>query len=263
MLAEYFSLIRSRGRLLRSVVRGSRATRKTLARDVKALGPWFHNYEMAPGVWTNPNGEGPGADYVARRWGILQNLLPDVRGKSCLDIGCSSGFFSLKLKELGADFVMGIDDGEQLRAIDQARFAATKLGLDVDFRRLNETRKQFDVVLCLGVLYHLKHPMLALEGIRSVCSGTMILQTITTKHDSAAEELDRELLAKTQLQSSHLEDPRFPSLQFIEEGLGGDTTCWFIPNAAAVAAMIRASGFRVEQTAFPSPYEMFVEAVSV
>src|SRR5437867_1303668 len=70
MLSEYFSLIRARGRLLRSVRRASRATRKTLAHDVKALGPWFHSYEIASGVWKNPQGEGPGTDYVAKRWGI-------------------------------------------------------------------------------------------------------------------------------------------------------------------------------------------------
>ena len=114
-----------------------------------------------------------------------------------------------------------------------------------------------------GALYHLKHPMLALERIRSVCSGLMILQTITTKHNSIAEELDGRVLAETQLQSSQLEDPLFPSMRFIEGSLGGDSTCWFVPNPPAVAAMIRASGFRIEKTAFPSPYEMFVQAVSV
>src|SRR5207248_11184175 len=125
-----------------------------------------------------------------------------------------------------------------------------------------EMKKQFDVVLCLGVLYHLKHPMLALERIRSVCSEILILQTITTKHDSIAEELDGRVLAETQLQSSQLEDPLFPSMRFIEGSLGEDSTCWFIPNPPAVAAMIRSSGFRIETTAFPSPHEMFLQAVS-
>ncbi len=124
-------------------------------------------------------------------------------------------------------------------------------------------RQLFDVGLCLGVLYHLKHPMLALERIRSVCSEMMILQTITTKHSSTAEELDGDLLAQTQLHSSHLEHPLFPAMRFVEGSLGDDSTCWFVPNPPAVSAMIRSSGFRIKKTAFPSPNEMFVQAVSV
>ena len=79
----------------------------------------------------------------------------------------------------------------------------------------------------------------------------------------ASEELDGHLLAQTQLQSSHLEDPLFPSMCFIERSSGEDSTCWFIPNPPAVAAMIRSSGFRIKKTALASPYVMLVQAVSV
>jgi tRNA (mo5U34)-methyltransferase len=268
MLREYFDLLRFRGRLLRSTVRASKIKRLALAREIQDLGPWFHNYEIASGIWTNPNGEGAGADYVARRWGILQNLLPDVRGKSCLDVGCSSGFFSLKLKELGAQFVVGVDHGEQLKAIEQARFAARELHLDIDFRNvsvyeLQELQRTFDVVLCMGVLYHLRHPMLALERLRAVCSGTLILQTITTNSNSKIEEISPELLASTQLQSQVLEQPGFPALRFVEGALNGDSSCWFLPNPPAVLAMMRSSGFRVEQVVLSSPHEIFVQAVAV
>lgn len=265
MLRDYLDLLRYRGRLLRSTVRASKIKRQVLTKEVQNLGPWFHNYEIASGIWTNLTGEGSGTDYVARRWGILRNLLPDVRGKSCLDVGCSAGFFSLKLKESGAQSVLGVDHGEQVKAIGQARFAAKELNLDVDFRTvsiydLNELQRTFDVVLCLGVFYHLKHPMLALERLRSVCSKTLVLQTVTTRNDSEIEEISPDLLASPPLQSPILDQPGFPALRFVEGALNGDSSCWFLPNPPAVLAMMRASGFRVEQVVLSSPHEMFVQA---
>jgi len=94
-----------------------------LRADIATLGPWFHNFEIARNVWTNANGTGPGANYPARRWQHVRPLMETLAGKSCLDVGCSSGFFSLKAKELGATRVRGIDSGEQVGAIDQARLA--------------------------------------------------------------------------------------------------------------------------------------------
>ena len=267
MLREYLNILRARGRLLHSMARASRVQKHILAQQVKSLGPWFHNYEIAAGVWTNPYGDCPGSDYAARRWGILRTLLPDVRGKVCLDIGCSSGFFSLKLKELGAAYVLGIDDGEQKNAIAQARFAASKVGLDVNFEilstyELQKLNRKFDLVLFLGVLYHLRHPMFAMEQIRSVSAGTIILQTITTRHNSNVEELPPDFTGELQLQSPLLDDPLFPALRFIEGTLGGDSTCWFVPTPSAVLAISRSVGFRVEQVILSSPHEMFIKATS-
>jgi predicted rRNA methylase YqxC with S4 and FtsJ domains len=72
---------------------------------------------LSDGLWTNPDYKGAGPDYPAWRWKFVEPMLPDVRGKRCLDIGCSSGFFSLKLKEIGANYVLGIDHGEIMAMI--------------------------------------------------------------------------------------------------------------------------------------------------
>jgi tRNA (mo5U34)-methyltransferase len=242
--------------------------RQKLKEEVRALGPWFHNYEIAAGVWTNPEGKGAGLDYPANRWGIVSNLLPDLRNKTCLDIGASSGFFSLKLKELGAASVLGIDDGEQPRAVEQGRFAAAKLALEADFRTISvydvhklETR--FDVVLFMGVLYHLRHPLLALERIRSVCAGTLILQTITTPQTDECKGALTRVIDDIDLKSPVLSSPTFPALRFIENKLNGDVTCWFVPNVAAVGAMLRSSGFSIQEVVFASPREVFLRCRAV
>jgi tRNA (mo5U34)-methyltransferase len=150
-----------------------------LQQRINELGPWFHNFEIAQDVWTSPDSPFPGPDYPARRWEHVEPLFRDLSGKACLDVGCSSGFFSLKAKELGAASVLGVDSGEQIRAIEQARFASEALGLPVTFDTVSaydlaRVGGQFDVVFFLGVFYHLRHPLVALEAIRSICTGSMI-----------------------------------------------------------------------------------------
>lgn len=240
--------------------------REAVVRRVEELKPWFHNYEVAKGVWTNTGGHSPGPDYPAWRWQFVQKLLPDVSGKSCLDIGCSSGFFSLKLKELGAAHVIGIDSGEQPQAIEQAKFAAGLLEYDAEFRPLsvydvNQLRHSYDLVLFMGVFYHLRHPLLALEGIRAVCKETMIVQTITTVHERTPEELPTKTTQNVGLRSALLTDYRFPAVRFLEGTLDGDSTCWFIPNVQGILAMLRSCGFAPEQVIYPHEHEVLIRCL--
>jgi tRNA (mo5U34)-methyltransferase len=247
----------------RNVMREERAK---LVAKIEELGPWFHNYEIASGVWTNPFGRPPGAEYPLVRWSLIEPLLPHVKGKSCLDVACSSGFFSLKLKELGAAYVLGVDSGEQPKAIDQARFAATTLGLDVDFRVLSAydlatLSRQFDIVLFMGLFYHLRHPLLALEAAHAVCKGTMIFQTITTKHQNRFPE-PAHTITNVQLHSSMLEATDFSRLHFVEGALDGDTSCWFVPNLQAIAAILRSCNLSVDHVAFTNDHDVIVRCVA-
>jgi tRNA (mo5U34)-methyltransferase len=231
---------------------------------VAELAPWFHNYEIAKGIWTNAEGASPGPDYPARRWAHIKPWFEDLSGKNCLDVGCSSGFFSLKAMELGAASVLGVDSGEQVRATEQARFAAETLGLQADFKtvsvyELPQLGRTFDVVLFMGVLYHLRHPLLALEALRRVCTGTLILQTITTPSSGRLAELPG-VSRNVQLNEPSMIDPRFPSAQFIEGGLAGDESCWFVPNVEGVAAMLRSCGFKPQDFVFPNGQEVFIRS---
>ena len=237
---------------------------RLLQRRVAELGPWFHNYEIAKGVWTNPDGAGPGPDYPARRWAHIKPWFEELKGKSCLDVGCSSGFFSLKAMEMGAASVLGVDSGEQVRAIEQARLAAETLMLPAHFQSVSvydlaQLGRTFDVVFFMGVLYHLRHPLLALEALRQVCTGTLILQTITTPSSARLAELP-DVSKNVQLNSAQMNDSRFPSAQFIEGGLAGDESCWFVPNVEGVAAMLRSSGFKPKDFVFPNVQEVFVRS---
>jgi tRNA (mo5U34)-methyltransferase len=244
------------------------ATRQMLIQQIEDLGPWFHNYELASGVWTNPAGRYPGIDYPLQRWRLIEPLLPEVKGKSCLDVGCSSGFFSLKLKELGAAHVLGIDFEQQPKAIDQAKFAARTLGLEVEFRVMSAydlagINKTFDVVLFMGVFYHLRHPLVALEAVRAVCGGTMIFQTITTKHQGNISELLPAVKEDLTLHSAIMNEDRFPALRFIEGRLAGDTTCWFVPNVQAARAILRSCNFRLDEMTFTNEQDVIIRCSAV
>lgn len=260
------SKVRLRPPLLQSGKRAGFYQRTAIQRKIRELGPWFHNMNIAKGLWTHPENEGAGPDYPGWRWNVLQPIFPNVDGKSCLDIGCSSGFFSLKMKEQGARQVLGVDQGEQVRAIEQARFAAATTGLEVDFQTMSvydvhSLKRQFDVILFLGVFYHLRHPLLALESIRQVCNGTLLLQTITTPHDiGPVDTCPEPSKVHTGLRSPELNQPDFPLLRFVEGGLDGDTSCWFIPSVDAVLALLRTAGFRPEQMIRPTAHEVIVRA---
>ena len=261
--------IRPRPPLLTSAPRLGPIERRRIAAKVQALGPWFHNMNLAQGVWTHPQTEGAGPDYPAWRWNLIKPLLPEMAGLSCLDVGCSSGFFSLKMKELGAAKVLGVDHGEQVRAIEQARFAASSLGLDVEFQTMSVydvagLDRQFDLVLFLGVFYHLRHPMLALDALRKVCKGTLLFQTITTPHQPGTyEACPPASKANVGLRSAELNQPDFPLLRFVEGGLDGDTSCWFVPSVEAVLAMLRDAGFKPERMVCPTAHEVIIRASCV
>jgi tRNA (mo5U34)-methyltransferase len=242
--------------------------RRQLAKRIDELGPWFHNYELASDLWTNPSGRFPGIEYPLERWRLIEPLLPGIRGKSCLDVGCSSGFFSLKMKELGARYVLGIDFEQQPRAIEQAQFAAQTLGLDVDFRTmsaydLHTLTTQFDIVLFMGVFYHLRHPLLALELVRNLCRETMIFQTITTMHEAVSSELDVAVPQNVDLHAPTMGESKFPALRFVEGALNDDVTCWFVPNVQAAAAVLRSCGFHIGQRTFTNDHDIILQCTPI
>jgi len=206
---------------------------------IQRLGPWYHNIDLGAGVGTNPTR----ADYPRNRWETIEPFIPvNLHGKRVLDIGCNGGYFSIEMKRRGADSVIGIDTSAA--ALAQARFAAAHLGVDVDFRKLSvyeigSLGGSFDVVLFMGVLYHLRHPLLALDHISSVCTGVAFVQSIIRGPAEPVEVLED----YPENEWRHLEQPAYPKLYFVEQQYAGDPTNWWIPNREGLLAMIRSAGF--------------------
>src|SRR6188472_1512155 len=94
----------------------------SLQEEVDRLGPWFHNLHLPDGTQTRA--DHPFGDFPAFKWADLgPNLPADLRGWSCLDIGCNAGFYTFELAKRGAS-VLGIDLDRHY--LDQARWACSQ-----------------------------------------------------------------------------------------------------------------------------------------
>ncbi|KAA1054239.1 TIGR04290 family methyltransferase [Azospirillum argentinense] len=210
---------------------------------VAALGDWFHNIDLN-GVSTAPDHFLH--DYPNVKWRRFAHAVPqDLSGLTVLDIGCNGGFYSIEMKRRGAERVVGIDFDD--RYLAQARFAAEVTRQDIEFRKLSVydlslLGERFDVVLFMGVLYHLRHPLLALDLIHEhAARDLMIFQSM----QRGAEMVDLVNIDYDFRQQDHFNAPGYPKLHFIEHQYSGDWTNWWVPNAACAEAMLRSAGFRI------------------
>lgn len=215
-----------------------------IRRRAAALGPWFHNIDLA-GVATAP-GHFLG-DYPAIKWRRFAHALPaDLSGRTVLDIGCNGGFYAIEMKRRNAARVLAIDiDEDYLR---QARFAADVVGLDIEFAQMSvydvaALSERFDVVLFLGVLYHLRHPLLALDLIRDHVVRDLFVCQSMQRGDPTEVPLETDYPFQ---EKAVFNRPGFPRLAFIEHCYSGDDTNWWIPNRACTAAMLRSAGFVID-----------------
>jgi tRNA (mo5U34)-methyltransferase len=210
--------------------------------EVRRLGPWFHNLTLG-GVHTAP--EHFLGDYPRMKWEKFADALPrDLTGKSVLDVGCNAGFYSMEMKRRGAVRVLGIDSDEHY--LRQARFAASVEGLDIEFARgsvydVRELGERFDLVLFMGVLYHLRYPLLALDRLREVVGEMMVFQSML-RGDGGVMELAGDYPFD---ERAMFDDPAYPKMFFVERRYANDPTNWWIPNRACAEAMLRSAGFRI------------------
>lgn len=186
---------------------------------------WFHRIDLGDGLIT------PGEDNTPEKLKTL-HLPQDLRGTTVLDIGAWDGFFSFEAERRGATRVLATDDfcwgggGWGTKAgFDLAHRA---LGSKVESKQIGvldlspETVGVFDLVLFLGVLYHMRHPLLALERVASVTARQLILET----------GVDMTWFTKPLIAF-------YPGAEAV-----GDPTNWCGPNPAAVLAMLKLVGFR-------------------
>jgi tRNA (mo5U34)-methyltransferase len=211
-------------------------------RQLGEVAYWYHRIEVARGITT------PGVHDSAAELRLLE-LPQDCGGLRALDIGARDGFFAFELEKRGAE-VLAIDHISET----QTGFAVAKnlLGSKVRFELTNvydlsvERHGMFDIVLFLGILYHLRNPLLALDRVRSVCKDRMWLESHVIDHallDTATGKTrDLKEVAPT-LAST-------PIMQFFPRAeLNQDFSNWWGPNIACLRALVAASNFSVQSEA--------------
>lgn len=204
-----------------------------LRRRAEAI-TWFHSMDLGQGVRTT-------GEYRPQRTLSRIGLADDLAGRTVLDVGAWDGFYSFEAERRGAARVVAADSyswgggGWGTKAgFDLAHEA---LGSQVEARQVDlfdldpADIGTFDIVLLLGVLYHLRDPVGALERVAAVTAGTLILETevdmLLTRRPAAAFFPDREL--------------------------NDDPTNWWAPNVAATLGMLRTVGFAHAEVVWRRP----------
>ena len=200
-------------------------------RDEMATIEWFHFIDLGHGIWT------PGKTENQLR--VNRLLMPaQLAGQTVLDVGAWDGFYSFEAEKRGARRVLATDhfcwSGAGWGTKRGFDFAHEVLGshvesLDIDILDITpETVGTFDIVLLLGVLYHMRCPLLVLDKMAAVTDGQLILETVVD-----------------------LTNIGRPALAFYpDRELASDPTNWFAPNEAALHAMLRVAGFQRVETVY-------------
>jgi tRNA (mo5U34)-methyltransferase len=190
---------------------------------------WWHSFELPDGTRI----EGV-CDLAGLQNRIGQFPIPqDLRGKRVLDIGAWDGWFSFEMERRGA-VVLAIDNWDNPRF----REIHALLNSRVEYRQLDmyeltpDRIGRFDIVLFMGVLYHLKHPLLALERVCALATGMAAVDSaILLEKHRPGDDVERR-----------------PVMEFYETAeYGGQTDNWVAPSLSCLLAFCRTAGFaRVE-----------------
>ncbi len=218
----------------------------TLQQEIEQLGPWFHNIHLPDGTQTAPHHTL--GDFPAFKWRDIAPFIPeDLTGWNVLDVGCNAGFYTIELAKRGAQ-VLAIDiDPHYLK---QATWVAQQSGLSeqIEFRQMQvydvaQLDQSFDLIWYMGVLYHLRYPLLSLDILSQKLKRLMIFQTLTMPgEEEAAVPFDLDFNDREKMQQDG-----WPKMAFIENRLAGDVTNWWAPNHAGIEAMLRSCGLKVTQ----------------
>jgi tRNA (mo5U34)-methyltransferase len=217
-------------------------TRAEILSGLKLLEPWFHQIDLGDGIFTKTESVmGEPVDHPRETWEVIQQCLPaDLTGKTLLDVGCNGGFYCVEAKRRGARRVLGVDG--QRQHVRQALFVRKVLGLDLEFRRFSvydldpAATGVFDITLALGLVYHLKHLVLALERLYDITTELLIVETAIIPPEKTPPSFVQSLgeIRQTLHPIFYAENPPEAKEQVYN---------WFLPSPDALRALLINIGF--------------------
>lgn len=217
-------------------------TPEELRAGVERLLPWFHQIDLGQGVKTKSASQADEpADHPRPTFDFVARSIPrDLSGQSVLDVGSNGGFYAVEMKRRGARRVLAIDS--QRHHVRQTAFVARALGLEVETERLSvydlspARVGEFDLTLALGLVYHLKHLVLALERLFLVTRGTLIVETGILPRDRFPAPFSHTLGGQASMLHpiAYVENPAQAKEAVFN---------WFLPHPEALRALLRNVGF--------------------
>lgn len=211
--------------------------------ELKQIGHWHHRINLGENIFTNENKNAPNPE---TKWNLIEPFVPkDLSGKSVLDIGCNSGFFSVQMKKRGAARVVSVDKLDD--AIKQTNFLSE--WYDVDLEVVKEeahiycltTEEQFDYVLFLGLFYHLKYPVLVLDRLSEMTKSRLYFQSQVVGPEISKFQPDDDYSDGASINKSK----NFPKLFFIEKKYLNSPGNWWLPNESAMISLLRNAQMKI------------------
>lgn len=219
--------------------------RKKLLDELPTLGTWHHIIDLGDGIVTSKNLRA--AYEPERRWKLIEPYIPkDLSGKSVLDLGCNSGYFSMKMKKQGAARVVAVDQFDN--AIKQTTFISKWFNVELDIIQQDAhvycltTDERFDYVIYLGLFYHLKYGTLVLDRLAEMTKSKLFFETVIIGPTISKYEA-KEMF--TSDRKGMLTSNEYPKMFFIEKGMNKDHTNWWFPNNSAVFSLLRNARLKI------------------
>lgn len=219
---------------------------------------WRHRFSFMDTSWPAYETARP-IDGEIQKLGLPKSLADE----SVLDVGCSDGGFTFACERRGATMLLGIDSQETINRGGNNCFEVaahilgssatyTKASLD-EFFDTEDRPGDFDRILYLDVLYHVRDPLGQLERLHELLRPGGTVHVKTRAHSILPARLHHRAPNSWGLQAR-------PTLEFIHGDFQGDPTCWFFPSASAVVDMLRATGFEAIEVTGRYNDRLFVTA---
>ena len=210
------------------------ATPSEIRALVDSVRHWHHVMRFPHGIVS------PGAYDPQELFAFLE--LPDLQGKRVLDVGTRDGFFAFECERRGAE-VVALDYAD----MDLTGFGVARriYGSRIEYVQANvydlspDQLGTFDIVLFLGVLYHLRHPLLALDRLRGLCRELLIVESLVCDARVFTGFETGQPLAEL---APRLVD--VPIAQLLSVGrFHSDSTNKWVPNATCLRALLEEALF--------------------
>lgn len=207
---------------------------------------WYQRIYLGSGIYTQKD-----YGYPEKVWDAFRPIFPKkLNGESVLDIGTNAGYHPLEFRSINAGCMVGVESTDY--HMKQAEAIKNIYGVEYfdliqcdaeDFAARQQAyaqyRETFDIVVCAGILYHLKNPFQVIEDMGNLCDDVILVETECIPENPA------NCIYARQGKPAHLAKTTSGFMKFfVDDSLNGDFTNWWAPDKECLIGMLKQAGFK-------------------